>query len=69
MKMTSDFDGKEDRPAEGISRRNLIKGATAAGVSAGLSAPPGYHRPWQRLRGPDPRVQRITKNLLERFRA
>jgi hypothetical protein len=41
----------------------------------GLSAPPGYRRPAGyggqpvRLKGPDPRVQRITSNLLDRFRA
>lgn len=41
----------------------------------GLSAPPGYRRPTTYggkpvlLKGPDPRVQRITSNLLDRFRA
>jgi hypothetical protein len=41
----------------------------------GLAAPPGYRRPKTyggqpvRLRGPDPRVQRMTANLLDRFRA
>lgn len=41
----------------------------------GLSAPPGYKRPTTyggvpvNLRGPDKRVQRITANLLARFRA
>ncbi|HLY74017.1 MAG TPA: N,N-dimethylformamidase beta subunit family domain-containing protein, partial [Planctomycetota bacterium] len=41
----------------------------------GLSEPPGYRRPTRyggksvRLKGPDPRVQRITSNLLDRFRS
>jgi len=41
----------------------------------GLAAPPGYRRPVSyggkpvNLKGPDPRVQRITANLLARFRA
>jgi hypothetical protein len=40
----------------------------------GLSEPPGYKRPGNygdqkvTLKGPDPRVRRITKNLLDRFR-
>ncbi|HYG73675.1 MAG TPA: N,N-dimethylformamidase beta subunit family domain-containing protein [Planctomycetota bacterium] len=43
--------------------------------SDGLSEPPGYKRPKSyggkpvTLKGPDPRVQQITRNLLERFRA
>jgi hypothetical protein len=39
--------------------------------SDGLSAPPGYRHPSAHgasPRGPDPRVRRITANLLERFR-
>ena len=41
----------------------------------GLAAPPGYKRPTRYggqkvdLQGPDPRVQRMTKNLLDRFRS
>ncbi|MCI0459759.1 MAG: twin-arginine translocation signal domain-containing protein [Gemmataceae bacterium] len=37
----------------------------------GLAAPPGHMPPWShngRPHGPDPRVQRITRNVLERFR-
>ena len=39
-------------------------------VEAGLAAPPGYVRPsvYTSPRGPDPRVERITANLLERMR-
>lgn len=35
----------------------------------GLSAPPGYHRPRDYVprNGPDPRVQAITRNVLDRF--
>ena len=39
--------------------------------SDGLSAPPGYKRPSAHgasPKGPDPRVQKITANLLNRFR-
>ena len=36
----------------------------------GLSEPPGYVRPnvYTTPKGPDPRVQKITANLLDRFR-
>ena len=36
----------------------------------GLAEPPGYVRPavYTRPRGPDERVRRITRNLLDRFR-
>lgn len=43
--------------------------------SDGLAAPPGYRRPKRyggkpvNLEGPDPRVQRMTANLFDRFRA
>lgn len=51
------------------ARGNFVFNASTCWWGDGLSAPPGYVRPWQRLRGPDPRVERITANLLDRFRA
>lgn len=50
---------------------NLVFNAATIWWADGLSAPPGYLHPSAygvRPRGPDPRVQRITANLLERFR-
>jgi hypothetical protein len=47
---------------------NFVFNAATIWWSDGLSAPPGYVRPDSRLRGPDPRVQRITANLFDRFR-
>lgn len=51
-------------------RNNLVFNAATIWWSDGLSAPPGYQHPsahGARPRGPDPRVQRITSNLFERF--
>jgi hypothetical protein len=51
---------------------NLVFNASTIFWSQGLSAPPGHMPPishYGRPHGPDPRVQRITHNLLERFRA
>jgi hypothetical protein len=48
---------------------NFVFNAATVWWADGLSAPPGYIRPSERLKGPDPRVQRITANLLNRFRA
>jgi hypothetical protein len=50
---------------------NVVFNAATIWWSDGLAAPPGYVRPtvYAKPRGPDPRVQRITANLLERFRA
>lgn len=50
---------------------NVVFNASTIWWSDGLSEPPGYVRPdiykHTRPRGPDPRVQRITANLLDRF--
>ncbi len=48
---------------------NLVFNAATIWWSDGLSAPPGYVRPsvYTTPRGPDPRVQQITRNLLDRF--
>jgi hypothetical protein len=51
---------------------NVVFNAATIWWSDGLSAPPGYLHPsahGARPRGPDARVQRITANLLDRFRA
>ena len=50
---------------------NVIFNAATIWWSDGLSAPPGYLTPsahGAKPKGPDPRVQRITANLLNRFR-
>jgi hypothetical protein len=50
---------------------NLVFNASTIFWSQGLSAPPGHMPPIShhgRPHGPDPRVQRITRNLLDRFR-
>jgi hypothetical protein len=50
---------------------NVVFNAATIWWSDGLSAPPGYRRPSAHgasPRGPDPRVQRITANLFDRFR-
>jgi hypothetical protein len=49
---------------------NVVFNASTCWWADGLSEPPGYVRPavYTRPRGPDPRVQRITANLLDRFR-
>jgi hypothetical protein len=49
---------------------NLIFNAATIWWADGLSAPPGYIRPeahGNSPKGPDPRVQRMTTNLFERF--
>ena len=51
---------------------NVVFNAATIWWSDGLSAPPGYVRPsahGNSPKGPDPRVQRMTTNLFERFRA
>ena len=52
-------------------RGNFIFNAATIWWADGLSAPPGYVRPkvYTEPKGPDPRVQRITKNLLDRMKA
>ncbi len=49
---------------------NLVFNAATIWWADGLSEPPGYVRPavYTRPQGPDPRVQRITRNLFDRFR-
>ena len=50
---------------------NVVFNGATIWWSDGLSAPPGYQHPsahGAKPKGPDPRVQRITANLLERFR-
>jgi hypothetical protein len=50
---------------------NWVFNAATIWWSDGLSEPPGYVRPdiykHTKPRGPDPRVQRITRNLFARF--
>jgi hypothetical protein len=52
-------------------QKNFVFNASTIWWADGLSQPPGYVRPavYTRPQGPDPRVQRITRNLLERMRA
>jgi hypothetical protein len=48
---------------------NFVFNASTIFWAQGLSSPPGHTLPWShwsRPHGPDPRVQRITKNLLDR---
>ena len=49
---------------------NLVFNASTIWWADGLSEPPGYVRPatYTRPKGPDVRVQWITRNLLERMR-
>jgi hypothetical protein len=52
-------------------KANFVFNGATIWWSDGLSAPPGYKHPsahGARPQGPDPRVQRITANLFERFR-
>jgi hypothetical protein len=51
---------------------NFVFNASTIFWAQGLSSPPGHLLPYThngRPHGPDPRVQRITRNLLERMRA
>ncbi len=50
-------------------RDNVVFNAGTCWWADGLSAPPGYVRPsvYTSPQGPDPRVQRITANVLQRF--
>ncbi len=52
-------------------RDNFVFNASTIWWADGLSEPPGYMRPrvYTEPQGPDPRVQRITENLLRRARA
>jgi hypothetical protein len=49
---------------------NFVFNAATCWWADGLSAPPGYVRPkvYTEPTGPDPRVQRITRNILDRMR-
>jgi hypothetical protein len=50
-------------------KKNIIFNAATIFWSQGLSVPPGHMLPWShwsRPHGPDERVQRITRNVLER---
>jgi hypothetical protein len=51
-------------------RGNFVFNAATCWWAVGLSAPPGYVRPsvYTSPRGPDPRAQRITRNILDRIR-
>jgi hypothetical protein len=51
-------------------RGNFVFNAATIWWADGLSAPPGYVRPkvYTEPKGPDERVQKITRNLLERMR-
>ena len=51
---------------------NVVFNASTIFWAQGLAAPPGHMPPYShhgRPHGPDPRVQRITRNVFERFRA
>jgi hypothetical protein len=52
-------------------KRNFVFNASSCWWADGLAAPPGYIRPsvYTTPRGPDPRAQRITANVLNRMRA
>jgi hypothetical protein len=50
-------------------RRNFVFNAATIWWAQGLSSPPGHMLPWShwvRPHGPDPRVGRVTQNLLRR---
>ena len=49
---------------------NFVFNAATIWWADGLSEPPGYVRPavYTKPQGPDHRVQRITRNLLDRMR-
>ncbi|MEX0882934.1 MAG: hypothetical protein WDZ72_05615, partial [Cyclobacteriaceae bacterium] len=50
-------------------KKNFIFNASTIFWAQGLSSPPGHTLPWShysRPHGPDPRVQKITHNLLQK---
>ncbi|HEV3167504.1 MAG TPA: N,N-dimethylformamidase beta subunit family domain-containing protein [Isosphaeraceae bacterium] len=63
-------DGKYTATLYPGPRGNFVFNAATIWWADGLSEPPGYVRPsvYTTPKGPDPRVQRITSNLLDRFR-
>jgi hypothetical protein len=50
-------------------RGNFVFNASTCWWADGLAEPPGYLRPkvYTEPKGPDPRIQRITRNVLERM--
>jgi hypothetical protein len=48
---------------------NIVFNASTCWWGDGLAAPPGYVRPsvYTTPQGPDPRAQRVTRNVLERM--
>lgn len=52
-------------------KKNFVFNAGTCWWADGLSAPPGYVRPkvYTEPKGPDERVQRITRNILEKMRS
>ena len=49
---------------------NFVFNASTIWWAQGLSSPPGHMLPYShygRPHGPDPRVERITRNILDRF--
>src|SRR6185503_2340390 len=67
------FAGTGMKKGDGIPglKSNFVFNAATCWWADGLSAPPGYVRPsvYTTPKGPDPRVQRITANVLERMKA
>jgi hypothetical protein len=56
----------------GVYLGKQVFNAATSWWSLGLSEPPGFQRPsahGSMLQGPDPRVQRMTRNLFDRFLA
>jgi hypothetical protein len=54
------------------AKGNIVFNAATCWWADGLSAPPGYLHPkahGAEPKGPDPRVQKITANLLERMKS
>ena len=54
---------------DGVGNAGQVRGNILGARADGLSAPPGYLRPsvYTSPRGPDARVQQITRNLLDRL--
>ena len=50
-------------------KKNFVFNASTCWWADGLSAPPGYVRPkvYTEPLGPDPRIQKITSNILQRM--
>jgi len=68
---SGDRDARYTATVDPGPKNNFVFNASTIFWSQGLSAPPGHmppHSHYGRPHGPDPRVQRITRNLLDRFR-